>query len=143
MQVSGLVGRMIMGMYIRICLPKPADAQGWQKVLTFRKSPGGWTPLENSVAPESALVSSVQAYSHVPNGRGFRYMSGTWEYARTDDTKADSGATLFSRGVHPPGDFRKVSTFCHRCASAGFGRRVGIHHTILNCYTRPDTYPRP
>ena len=66
MQVSGLVGRSIMEMYIRICLPKPADAQGWQKVLTFRKSPGGWTPLENSVAPQSALVSSVQAYSHVP-----------------------------------------------------------------------------
>ena len=56
---------------ILICLPTPADAQEWQKVLTFRKSAGGWTPLENSVAPESALVSSVRAYSHVPNGVGF------------------------------------------------------------------------
>ena len=53
-------------MCILTCLEKPADAQGWQKVLTFRKSPRGWTPLENSVAPESALVSSVQAYYKVP-----------------------------------------------------------------------------
>ena len=131
MQVSGLVGRSIMEMYIRTCLPKPADAQEWQKVLTFRKSAGGWTPLENSVAPQSALVSSVHAYSHVPNECGFRYMSGICEYACTDDTKADSGATLFSRGVHPPADFRKVSTFCHRCASAGFGRQMRIHTVIL------------
>ena len=56
----------IMTCGILICLEKPADAHGWQKVLTFRKSPRGWTPLENSVAPESALVSSVQAYYRVP-----------------------------------------------------------------------------
>ena len=34
------------------------------QLCTFEGPPS--TRLENSVAPESALVSSVQAYSHVP-----------------------------------------------------------------------------